>query len=146
MTDSQCGYRLYGRALLARTPSTPGRYEVETEQLISLPTPEGVVTRALVRPDGNVWYQHGAGDRQPLIFDERGAEVVSSEGPRAPEGRPYTSWHFDNPHGQRVRVGTWTVDDPEAIERLFSWGVDAVATNVPEIAVPIRDRFRSHSG
>ena len=29
--DSQCGYRLYGRAVLARTPVTPGRYEVETE-------------------------------------------------------------------------------------------------------------------
>ena len=29
--DSQCGYRLYGRRLLAITPSTPGRYEVETE-------------------------------------------------------------------------------------------------------------------
>ena len=48
-------------------------------------------------------------------------------------------------HGLQVRVGTWTVDDPEAIERLFSWGVDAVATNVPEVAVPIRDRFRAAS-
>ena len=34
VTDSQCGYRLYGRALLARTPSTPGRYEVETEMIV----------------------------------------------------------------------------------------------------------------
>jgi glycosyltransferase involved in cell wall biosynthesis len=30
-TDSQCGFRLYGRRLLALTPITPGRYEVETE-------------------------------------------------------------------------------------------------------------------
>jgi glycosyltransferase involved in cell wall biosynthesis len=31
ISDSQSGYRLYGRRLLARTPITPGRYEVETE-------------------------------------------------------------------------------------------------------------------
>jgi glycosyltransferase involved in cell wall biosynthesis len=31
ISDSQCGYRLYGRAVLERTPVTPGRYEVETE-------------------------------------------------------------------------------------------------------------------
>jgi glycerophosphoryl diester phosphodiesterase len=48
-------------------------------------------------------------------------------------------------HGQGVLVGTWTVDDPEAIERLYGFGVDAVATNDPEVAVPIRDRFRMAS-
>lgn len=32
--DSQCGYRLYGRRLLERTPITPGRYEVETEVVV----------------------------------------------------------------------------------------------------------------
>ena len=31
ISDSQCGYRLYGRAVLERTPVTPGRYELETE-------------------------------------------------------------------------------------------------------------------
>jgi glycosyltransferase involved in cell wall biosynthesis len=34
VSDSQCGYRLYSRAVLARTPVTPGRYEVETEILV----------------------------------------------------------------------------------------------------------------
>ena len=32
--DSQCGYRLYGRRLLERTPITPGRYEVESEVVV----------------------------------------------------------------------------------------------------------------
>jgi glycerophosphoryl diester phosphodiesterase len=45
-------------------------------------------------------------------------------------------------HRAGVRVGAWTVDDPEAIERLFAMGVDAVATNHPEVAVGVRDRFR----
>jgi glycosyltransferase involved in cell wall biosynthesis len=31
ISDSQSGYRLYGRRLLEGTPITPGRYEVETE-------------------------------------------------------------------------------------------------------------------
>ena len=34
VSDSQCGYRLYGRELLSRTPITPGRYEVETEVIV----------------------------------------------------------------------------------------------------------------
>ena len=32
--DSQCGFRLYSRRLLDRTPITPGRYEVESEVIV----------------------------------------------------------------------------------------------------------------
>ena len=32
--DSQCGYRLYRREVIARTPVTPGRFEFETEVAI----------------------------------------------------------------------------------------------------------------
>ena len=46
-------------------------------------------------------------------------------------------------HREGVLVGTWVVDDAEALARLFEMGVDAVATNDPETAVPIRDRFRA---
>lgn len=41
-------------------------------------------------------------------------------------------------HGAGVRLGTWTVDDEETLRTLFSWRVDAVATNDPETAVAIR--------
>jgi glycosyltransferase involved in cell wall biosynthesis len=34
ISDSQCGYRLYSRRVLERTPVTPGRYEVETEIVV----------------------------------------------------------------------------------------------------------------
>jgi glycosyltransferase involved in cell wall biosynthesis len=34
VSDSQCGYRLYGRAVIARTPMTAGRYELETEIIV----------------------------------------------------------------------------------------------------------------
>jgi glycerophosphoryl diester phosphodiesterase len=46
-------------------------------------------------------------------------------------------------HGAGLAVGTWTVDDPEAIERLFAMGVDAVASNDPVTVVAVRHRFRS---
>jgi glycerophosphoryl diester phosphodiesterase len=35
------------------------------------------------------------------------------------------------------------VDDPDTIDRLFGWGVDAVVTNDPDTAVRIRDRRRA---
>ena len=38
-----------------------------------------------------------------------------------------------------IRVGTWTVDDPGTMRTFFSWGVDAVATNVPAAGVAARD-------
>lgn len=45
-------------------------------------------------------------------------------------------------HERGVRIGTWTVDDPAAIAELYAWGTDAVETNLPEMAVPIRDLAR----
>lgn len=44
-------------------------------------------------------------------------------------------------HGAGLRVGTWTVDDPDLTRTLFTWGVDAVATNDPATAVVIRDEL-----
>jgi len=49
-------------------------------------------------------------------------------------------------HGDGVRVGTWTVDDPQTVERLFTMGVDAIATNDPAMGVPICARFRARGG
>ena len=37
-------------------------------------------------------------------------------------------------HAAGLRVNTWTVDDPDRIRELASWGVDAVITNVPDVA------------
>jgi glycerophosphoryl diester phosphodiesterase len=42
-----------------------------------------------------------------------------------------------------VLLGTWTVDDPGRIARLYAMGVDAVATNDPAAAVPVRDEARA---
>ncbi|HEX2030229.1 MAG TPA: glycerophosphodiester phosphodiesterase [Actinomycetota bacterium] len=42
-------------------------------------------------------------------------------------------------HREGIRVGTWTVDDRGDLATLFGWGVDAVASNVPALAVAVRD-------
>src|SRR5262249_4787948 len=34
ISDSQCGYRLYTRAVIDGTPITPGRYELETAMAV----------------------------------------------------------------------------------------------------------------
>lgn len=41
-----------------------------------------------------------------------------------------------------VRVAVWVVDEPEDVELLVSWGVDALITNVPEVVVPMRDAWK----
>jgi len=49
-------------------------------------------------------------------------------------------------HGAGIAVGTWTVDEEEELATLFSWGVDAVATNDPRRGVAVRDRVVGRSG
>ena len=37
-------------------------------------------------------------------------------------------------HAAGITVNPWTVDDPERIRQLAGWGVDAIITNVPDVA------------
>ncbi len=78
------------------------RYDLRSSRLLPIDIEPGIVWKARVRPNGRVWYLHHQGHRQPMVFDDRGDEVLRAEGERAPAGRPYASWHFTNPHGQRV--------------------------------------------
>jgi glycerophosphoryl diester phosphodiesterase len=38
-------------------------------------------------------------------------------------------------HAAGLAVNVWTCDDPGAIRRLASWGVDGICTNVPDVAL-----------
>lgn len=49
-------------------------------------------------------------------------------------------------HAGGVRVGTWVADDEALLATLFGWGVDAVATNDPALAVTVRDRVAPPGG
>jgi glycerophosphoryl diester phosphodiesterase len=46
-------------------------------------------------------------------------------------------------HDAGMLVGTWVVDDAEPFSRLLVMGVDAVATNDPELGVAARTEFLS---
>ena len=50
-------------------------------------------------------------------------------------------WHptvdrdvVERAHAVGIEVNVWTVDDPERIRELASWGVDAIITNRPAAA------------
>jgi pimeloyl-ACP methyl ester carboxylesterase len=87
------------------------RYDVETCELHVFPSEPGTVLKARVRPDGRIWLLHERGDRARVILDDTGAEVLALEGEAPPSARPYRSWHFTNPHGQRVQGFYVTPDD-----------------------------------
>jgi dipeptidyl aminopeptidase/acylaminoacyl peptidase len=86
------------------------RYELANGVLEPIESEPGYVWKARVRPDGGVWMIHEQGHRQRLAVDGTGAELVPIE-TRAPAGRPYESWHFENEHGQRVHGFYVTPDD-----------------------------------
>jgi dipeptidyl aminopeptidase/acylaminoacyl peptidase len=64
-----------------------------------------------------VWFLHSRSDHTPIVLDGAGGEVLRSEGPEPPPARSFVSWHFENPHGQRVHgfyvtpegTGPWPV-------------------------------------
>jgi glycerophosphoryl diester phosphodiesterase len=90
--------------------------------------PTGFLTIAAVDPGAALVYARSGGHTH--VLPQASALFAAGEG------------FVRRAHDQGLSVGTWTVDDAEAIERLFSWGVDAVASNDPEMAVGVRDRFR----
>jgi glycerophosphoryl diester phosphodiesterase len=71
-------------------------------------------------------------------YDQLAAvETVLSHGHHAivPHHAAVTSDLVDSAHGAGLQVITWTVDDPERIRLMAELGVDAVITNVPDIAL-----------
>ncbi len=78
------------------------RCDVASGELAELDNPEGVISGARVRPDGRVWFHQQNSERQPIVLDDRGEEVLRPEGELAPAGRRFVSWHFTNPNGDRV--------------------------------------------
>jgi dipeptidyl aminopeptidase/acylaminoacyl peptidase len=79
------------------------RYDIEDGALTALDHEPGSITSAAVRPDGAVWYRlHNGEHPAELLQVGRVGPLLSPEGPTAPVGRPFETWWFDNPNGQRV--------------------------------------------
>ncbi len=78
------------------------RYELASGSLAPIEHDRGTIGAARVRPDGDVWFRLSSGEHPPVTLDAAGADVVRADGDRAPAGRPFHSWHFDNGEGDRV--------------------------------------------
>jgi len=46
---------------------------------------------------------------------------------------------IDACHAGGVEVNTWTCDDPTRMRELIEWGVDGICTNVPDVALRVRE-------
>jgi glycerophosphoryl diester phosphodiesterase len=46
-------------------------------------------------------------------------------------------------HQHGLALNTWTCDDPKRMAELIAWGVDGICTNVPDIALQVRDQSSS---
>ncbi|MGH2683932.1 MAG: glycerophosphodiester phosphodiesterase [Actinomycetota bacterium] len=88
--------------------------------------PTGFLTIAAIDPNAALVYAR-----------QRGHEFVLPQTPALVEaGRSFV----DEAHAAGVRVGTWVADDEAVLDILFSWGVDAVASNDPALAITVRNR------
>lgn len=78
------------------------RLDLDSGALHRIEHPAGTISGAGVRPDGEVWYRLASGAEPPTVRTLDGQEVLAPPGPRAPAGRPFRSWSFANPAGQRI--------------------------------------------
>ncbi len=85
----------------------------------------GFLSIAAVDPRAALVYTRQAGHRYVLP----NVEALLPTGPS----------FVEEAHEAGVRVGTWTVDEEERLADLYGWGVDAIASNRPDVAVRVRD-------
>jgi dipeptidyl aminopeptidase/acylaminoacyl peptidase len=95
------------------------RYDFATGAVESLPTLEGSMTGARVRPNGEIWYRLQRGE-QPGVVHQVGQDEPVLAPPRpAPPGRPFVPWAFSNPKGDRVHGWLVEPDGPKPWPTLF---------------------------
>lgn len=42
-------------------------------------------------------------------------------------------------HSHGMQVNSWTIDDPARMAQVIEWGIDGICTNVPDVAIAVRD-------
>ena len=74
-----------------------------------------------------------------LVLDPHGVEAIDIAAARG--HRAIHPWVpmvdealVERAHAAGLALNTWTIDDPERIVELASWGTDGVVTNVPDVA------------
>ena len=91
--------------------------------------PTGFLAIAAVSPHASLVYVRDAG--HAFVLPQASSLLAAGESV------------VHDAHQSGIRVGTWTVDDPETLLTLLLWGVDAVASNDPAGAIDVRSRVRA---
>ncbi len=99
---------------------------IERSKELAPDVPTGFLTIAAIDPNAALVYAR-----------QHGHEFVLPQTPALLEaGRGFVR----DAHEVGIRVGTWVADEETVLHSLFSWGVDAVASNDPALAITVRDR------
>ena len=96
---------------------------IAASRAIAPEVPTGFLTTQIVDP------------REALEYAARSGHELVLPGTRALE--PVGEEFVDEAHAAGLRVGTWTADEPGQVARLLGWGVDAVASNDPAMALGV---------
>jgi len=103
---------------------------IAASKLAAPDVPTGFLTTDLVPPREALAYAASAG--HDMVLPGTRASI--------PAGPSFV----DEVHASGLRLGTWTVDDPETLRMLLDRGFDAVATNDPRMALAVlEDHVRS---
>jgi dipeptidyl aminopeptidase/acylaminoacyl peptidase len=94
------------------------RYEIATGDITDLPSRDGSLTGAHLRPDGSVWYRVQRGEHPGIVLELGREEPILAAAEAPPPGRPFRPWSFENPHGQRVTG--WRIE-PDAVDGPGPW-------------------------
>jgi glycerophosphoryl diester phosphodiesterase len=71
-------------------------------------------------------------------YSEFADQINSSH--RTITGAYVTTLHsFQGPHGERLEIFTWTVDDARGARRVAGFGVDGIITNAPDVVAAALD-------
>jgi glycerophosphoryl diester phosphodiesterase len=96
---------------------------IAASKLVAPDVPTGFLTTDLVPPREALAYAASAG--HDMVLPGTRASI--------PAGPSFV----EEVHAAGLRVGTWTVDDPETVRMLLDRGFDAVASNDPEMALAV---------
>ena len=99
---------------------------IERSKELAPRVPTGFLSIAVVDAHAALVYtrQHG----HDFVLPQTGALMAAGEALVA------------QAHEAGLRVGTWVADEEAELQTLFEWGVDAVASNDPILAIAVRDR------
>jgi glycerophosphoryl diester phosphodiesterase len=96
---------------------------IAASKLVAPDVPTGFLTTDLVPPREALAYAASAG--HDMVLPGTRASI--------PAGPSFV----EEVHAAGLRLGTWTVDDPETVRMLLARGFDAVASNDPKMALAV---------